>query len=106
MPTRRGRRPPRRNIVLRWLAVGALALAAFLYYRPLRTYLSTRQELSQRRSEVRQLAAEKAALEARLAASTSVAALAREARRLGLVRPGEHLYIVKGIQRWLHEHRG
>ena len=33
------------------------------------------------------------------AASTSDAALAREARRLGLVKPGEQLFIVKGIDR-------
>ena len=100
MAKKRGRRPARRSILLRWLAVGVLALVAFLYYRPLRTYLSTRHDLSQRRAEVHQLAAQKAALEARLAASTSTAALAREARRLGLVRPGEHLYIVKGIPAW------
>jgi cell division protein FtsB len=102
---RRGRRPARTSILLRWLAVGVLVLVAFLYYRPLRTYISTRHELAQRRAEVQQLAAQKAALEARLAASTSLEALAREARRLGLVRPGEHLYIVKGIPAWRNARR-
>jgi hypothetical protein len=86
--------------MLRWLAVGVLALVACLYYRPLKTYISTRHELSQQRREVQILAAQEAALETRLAASTSTSALAREARRLGLTLPGEHLFIVKGVPAW------
>ena len=97
---RKSRRAARRSIMLRWLAVGALALVAFLYYRPMRTYIATRHELTQQRREVQILAAQRAALETRLAASTSTAALAREARRLGLTLPGEHLFIVKGIPAW------
>ncbi len=30
-------------------------------------------------------------------------ALVREARRLGLVKPGERLFIVKGISAWVHD---
>jgi len=36
--------------------------------------------------------------------SSSKQTLEREARRLGLVRPGERLYIVKGINAWLKDH--
>jgi cell division protein FtsB len=82
-----------------------LLLVAVLYWRPVSSYLSTRAALDHRRAEVRSLQAEKGALERRLAASTSDAALAREARRLGLIRPGQHLYIVKGIGAWLRAHR-
>jgi hypothetical protein len=39
-----------------------------------------------------------------VAASTSDAELAREARRLGLVKPGERLFIVKGIDGWQKRH--
>ena len=39
----------------------------------------------------------RAACEARLADSTTLAALSREARRMSLVRPGERLFIVKGV---------
>jgi hypothetical protein len=39
-------------------------------------------------------------LERKLRLSTSDGALAREARRLGLVRPGERLFIVQGIDAW------
>jgi cell division protein FtsB len=78
-----------------------VVLVAYLYYHPIRSYLATRGELAARRAEVRELAARKHALERRLAASTSLEALAVEARRLGYVRPGEKLYIVKGIKAWL-----
>ena len=97
---KKSRRAHRTSILLRWLAVGLLALVAFLYYRPLRTYIATRHEVAQQQHEVQVLAAQKAALENRLAVSTSTTALAREARRLGLVLPGEHLFIVKGIPAW------
>ena len=49
--------------------------------------------------------ADKARLEHRLHGSTSLAILAREARALGYVRPGERLYIVKGIPQWRHQLR-
>lgn len=99
---RRSRRP--RRIRRRWLAGALLALVAFLYWRPVSNYLHTRQALEHRRVEVRQLRAQKAALEGRLATARSTAALEREARRLGLVEPGQHLYIVKGIRGWRRTH--
>jgi len=90
----------------RWLALGALALVALLYAKPVRSYLATRHEVAQRRAEVRALGAQKHALLGRLAFSTSAGALAREARRLGFVRPGEHLFIIHGVREWLRAHPG
>lgn len=97
----KSRRPPKAALFRRWLAVGAIVLVAFLYWRPIARYLDARASLTQRRAEVRDLRRQKAALERRLAVSTSSDALAREARRLGFVKPGQHLYIVKGIPAWL-----
>ena len=77
-----------------------LGVVGFLYYHPLRTYVETRSEVTARTAEVRSLAAKKRSLERRLAVRTSSAALLREARRLGWVRPGERLYVVKGIPAW------
>ena len=99
-----GRRPPFTVLLRRWLVLGAVVLVAFLYWRPISRYVETRSTLAQRRAEVRQLRRERAALERRLAASASMEALAREARRLGFVKPGQHLYIVKGIPAWLRTH--
>jgi hypothetical protein len=96
----RRRRPARSLLVRRWAAIGALALVGLLYVKPLRAYLQTRHALDTRRAEVHALEAQKWSLEHRLAVSSSLTTLEREARRLGYVRPGEHLYIVKGIGEW------
>jgi len=80
--------------------VATAAFIAFLYYQPLATYVRTRSTLNERSAEVRDLRAERARLQVRLARSSTVEALAREARRMNLVRPGERLYIVKGVQEW------
>ena len=98
------RKPPRSSIFLRWLAVGAILLVALLYARPLRSYLSTKHQLAQRSADVRALEAEKRDLQHRLTDASTPEALQREARRLGLVRPGERLFIVKGVSSWVKKH--
>jgi cell division protein FtsB len=97
---KRSRRPPLPTLLRRWSVVAVVLIVGYLYYHPLRTYLATRHELGGARTEVAQLAAQKRELEQRLHAATSLDALAKEARELGLVKPDEHLYIVKGIQAW------
>ena len=92
----------------RWrlVVVVAVGLMAFFYYRPLHAYFDTRHALQERRSQVRGLQAQKRRLERQLAATTSPAALELEARRLALVKPGERLFIVKGIAAWQRRHGG
>jgi Septum formation initiator len=85
--------------------VGALVLVALLYYRPLKAYVDAKGEQGRREAVVHKLRDEKARLERRLGSSTSLATLAREARSLGYVRPGEHLFIVRGIDKWRKEQR-
>ena len=98
------RRPPLGTLARRWFAVIAVGLIGYAYYHPLQSWIETRRELSSRRSEVAQLAAEKRALQERVTASTRLDALAREARMLGFVKSGEHLFIVKGIEAWKKAH--
>jgi cell division protein FtsB len=88
------------RISRRWIAAGVLGLVGFLYYQPLRSYLDTREQVAVRALEVQELEARKRALEQRLRAQTGDAALLRAARELGYVKPGERLYIVKGIEAW------
>jgi cell division protein FtsB len=97
------RRPARSSNLLRWLAVGAIVLVGLLYARPLRSYLSTKHDLARRIADVQALKAQKRALQRRLADASTPEALERQARRLGLVRPGERLFIVKGISAWVHD---
>lgn len=89
-----------RMTLRRWLAVGALVLVALLYFRPLKAYVDARGQLAQRHAVVQKLERQKAGLEQRLGASTSVATVMREARALGYVRKNEHLFIVKDIDVW------
>jgi len=87
-------------VLLRWCFLGVVVLVGFLYYRPLTTYFETRAAVQARAAEVQELAAENRKLQARLARSSTLEALQREARRSSLVRPGERLFIVKGIAEW------
>jgi cell division protein FtsB len=101
-PSRRkkGRlRAQRRRLRLLW-AVAILGVAVYLYYRPLASYLETRSDLAARRAEVETLRIARAQLELRLVNSTSIEATEREARRMGYVKPGEQLFVVKGIPAW------
>jgi cell division protein FtsB len=84
--------------------LGLVGIAVYLYYQPLASYLETRRELSEARTEVEVLRAAKANLEQRLVVSTSVDATRREARRMGYIRPGEQLFIVKGVPAWRQAH--
>jgi cell division protein FtsB len=84
----------------RLLALGGIVLLGLLYWKPVHTYLSTQKELRQRQAEVGGLAVERHQLERQIAAVGSGGALVREARRLGLVKPGERLFIVRGIDSW------
>jgi len=93
---------PRRLRVL--IAAALLAIAAYLYYQPLSSYFDTRNDLAEARAEVQALREAKRELDQRLAFSTSEEATRREARRIGYIRPGEQLYIVKGIPDWRRAH--
>jgi cell division protein FtsB len=98
------RLPRRRRKLRRWLALGVVVLLALLYYRPVRTYVHTKHTLAVRTAEVDGLTTRKRNLEDRLAEIESGATLIRGARRLGLVKPGEHLFIVRGIPEWRRAH--
>ena len=89
----------------RLLAIAGIALVAFLYWKPTHTYLRTKHERDARRAEVALLRVEKARLEKRIADAGTSPQLIREARRLGLVKPNERLFIVRGIPAWRkHQH--
>ena len=100
MPAARSRRPPTATLVRRWLAVAGIALIGYAYYHPLRSWFETRSELNSRTGEVTQLAQQKHELQQRVRVSESLDSVARQARQLGYIRPGEHLFIVKGIKSW------
>jgi cell division protein FtsB len=79
-------------------------LVGVFYWKPLHSYLHTRQVLDRRESEVGKLKQQQHQLEQRIETVGQGGALIREARRLGLVKPGERLYIVRGIADWRKSH--
>ena len=87
----------------RWDRVGRMALLIVLvgivglYVGPLHSYWSTRQEAQAKQTEVQRLQRESVRLRERRAALRSKGALQKEARRLGMVLPGERAYSVSGL---------
>lgn len=93
------RRIGRRRLRLLW-AVAIVGIAVYLYYRPIASYLETKNDLAASRAEVETLRLVRAELELRLVNAASVGSLEREARRINYVKPGERLFVVKGIPAW------
>ena len=89
---------------IRLLAVGGLVLVAFLYWKPAHAYLRAKRDLEGSRADVRALKAERTRLQRRIAEAGTGNQFVAEARRLGLVKPGERLFIVKGIAAWRRKH--
>jgi cell division protein FtsB len=89
--------------VVRWDRLGRLALVcvlgalAYLYVGAGLSLFSTWREARGDAAEVVALERQHAALEAQRAALTSRETLLVEARRLGMVRPGEQSYVVTGL---------
>ena len=93
------RRRSRSALALRWLGVAVVLAIAAAYVHPLRSYREARGVVEQKKAEVRQLAKANEVLERRLSLAGTEEFVLREARKLGLVRAGERLYIVKGVGR-------
>jgi cell division protein FtsB len=96
-------RRPASGSPIRWDRVGRVALLVvlaglvLLYVGPARSYISTFKESKARRAEVLSLERENSKLLGRRAALGRPDAVEREARRLGMVKPGERAYVVRGL---------
>ena len=89
----------RRALLLRWLGLAVLVAVVVGYIQPIRSYQARRAEVSRQEDRITELVREGRTLERRLAKTQSDTFVVREARRLGLVRPGEKLFIVKGVEK-------
>ena len=88
---------------IRWDRVGRVALLlvllliVYLYVGPVRSWWSTWQDSKAKQAAVERLERENAQLRARRAALQTPAALEREARRIGMVKPDERPFVVEGL---------
>jgi len=88
----------------RLLALASLVAIGLLYWSPLRSYEHTASLVRAREQQVNALSAQARELQARIDSVRSGQGLLREARRLGFVKPGEQLFIVRGIGAWRARH--
>lgn len=95
--------PRRRRTSIRWDRVGRAALLllvaviVLLYISPVRHWLAQSETADRQRSELRQLGREQEELQARIAGLRGQDAIEREARRLGMVRPGERAIVIENL---------
>jgi cell division protein FtsB len=88
---------------VRWDRVGRVALllvlllVGLLYVNPARNYVSTLQESRAKERAIAQLSSDNERLRARRDALRRTGTLEREARKLGMVRPGERAYVLRGL---------
>ena len=93
----------RRAATVRWDRVGRfallllLAVVLLLYVNPALNYIETWQAANAKRSQLDRLQVENKRLRARKRALQEPATLEHEARALGMVRPGERAYVIKGL---------
>jgi cell division protein FtsB len=89
---------------IRWDRVGRIALVLVLfgvlvsYLNPLVNLLEAWQGSKASEQQLVELTREKQDLTRQLREVSSPAMLEREARKLGMVRPGEHAYVVHGLR--------
>jgi cell division protein FtsB len=103
MPAKRRVRKKTGPSRIRWDRLGRIALVLVLflvlvsYLNPLVNLMQAWQGSKSSESQLAQLKQERVDLTRQLHEVSSPAALEREARRLGMVKPGEHAYIVHGV---------
>jgi cell division protein FtsB len=73
------------------------AVVAILYVRQGLSLLSTHSQAQQQRAVVQRLAHANQRLAAEQRALSDPATIERDARALGMVRPGEHPYVIAGL---------
>jgi cell division protein FtsB len=74
-----------------------LTVVAGLYVKQAMAYLSVRSQSRQQQAIVRNLERRNASLAAQERSLKSPATVQREARALGMVRMGEHPYVITGL---------
>jgi cell division protein FtsB len=79
----------------RWALICVFALVIYLYIGPARTWMSTYAEAKRKRDDVASLRAQNERLRERKQRLERSGAVELEARKLGMVKAGEKLYVIK-----------
>jgi cell division protein FtsB len=79
----------------RWALICVFAFVLYLYIGPARTWIGTYAEAKRKREEVAKLRERHAELLARKRSLQREGAVELEARKIGMVKAGEKLYVVR-----------
>ncbi len=79
----------------RWALICVFAFVLYLYVGPARTWVTTYAEAKRKRAEVEHVRVDNARLRERKRQLERRGAVELEARRLGMVKAGEKLYVVE-----------
>jgi cell division protein FtsB len=79
----------------RWALICVFAFVIYLYIGPARSWVTTYGEAKRKREDVARLRAQNERLHQRKRELERPAAIELEARRLGMVKAGEKLYVVE-----------
>ena len=79
----------------RWALICVFAFVIYLYIGPARTWVTTYAEAERKREDVANLRVQNARLRERRRALERTGAVELEARKLGMVKAGEKLYVVE-----------
>jgi len=83
-----------------------LLVVAVGYVQPLRAYRQAEDDVVARRAQVERLEQRNERLEQQLEETGTNEFIERSARRLGLVKPGERLFVVTGLDQWKRDRQG
>jgi cell division protein FtsB len=103
--SKRARRLSRPARALRWIGLVVLLAVAVGYVQPLRAYRDATADVAAQKAQIDRIQRTNAALEQRIEETETPEFVEREARKLGLVKAGERLFIVTGVDEWKHERR-
>jgi cell division protein FtsB len=88
---------------VRWDRIGRIALVLVLfgvlvsYLNPVVNLIDAWTDSKAGEEQLAQLREENASLQQQVREASSPLTLEREARRLGMVQPGEHAYVIRGL---------
>ena len=103
---RSSKRPSKSALALRWIGVAILLVVAVGYVQPIRAYQQAQDDVAARRAQVERMEQRNERLENQLDEAGTNEFIERSARRLGLVKPGERLFVVTGVDEWKRERQG
>jgi cell division protein FtsB len=78
--------------------IGVVVAIAISYVGPVRGYISQREALRAQEGQLRALEARRDRLAEEVRALSTLPVLEQRARKLGMVRPGEHAFVIQGLE--------